>query len=207
MKVGPRPKKGLPRIVLSGHGLLRGTTKPVQVKVPSNMRITYTGPQGSILDNPLANLVETNQIKPEDIFVEGVDMHTGDVTEIEPHEIMKLYKIFGPRTIKGGNKSPNYTLTPPQGLAVIAQDQVYTVDREHTLAEIFPILRKVYPKGVDIQWAACQDLPDVDRRFQIKVMNVKDRYQGAVKRSTTSGEQRKETIKLISKMINEFKTL
>lgn len=201
---GPLPKKGKPRIVLSGHGLLDEKTTPTKTKVPSKMSISFTGPMGSILDNPLANAVEQNTIRPEDIFLDATDMHTGDVTEIEPHEIMKLYKIFGPRTVKGGKNVPNYTLTPPKGLDVQINNQVFTVGSNHTLQQIFPILGKLYPKGVNIEWAACQDLPSIDRRFQLKIMNVKDRYAGPVKRSTTTGENRKQTIKLIAKMIKDF---
>ena len=137
----PKPKKGKARVVLSGHGLLKEKTSPTKTKVPSNMSISFTGPMGSILDNPLANAVEENRLRPEDIFVEAADLHTGNVTEIEPREIMKLYQIFGPRTVKGGKMAPNYTLTPPKNLTVSLNNQVFTVDRNHSLAEIFPILR------------------------------------------------------------------
>jgi hypothetical protein len=205
----PVPKKGKPRVVLSGHGLLKEETLPTKTKVPSKIDISFTGPMGSILDNPLANAVEENRLRPEDIFVEAANMETGEVTEIEPQEIIKLYKIFGPRTIKSGKMSPNYTLTPPKNLTVSVNNQVFTVDRNRTLAEIFPILRKLYPKGVSVEWAACQDLPAIDRQFQLKVMNVSDRFVSTanVKRPTTSGTARKAEIKKIEKMIKAFKTL
>jgi hypothetical protein len=81
------------------------------------------------------------------------------------------------------------------------------VSKDTTLQEFFPELRKRFPKGAHIQWAACQDLPAVDRKFQIKVMNVSDRYAGPVKRTTTSGGARKAEIKLIAQMIKDFKSL
>jgi hypothetical protein len=205
-----KKKGGKPSVVLSGHGLLSDNTSPTKIKVPSNMSISFVGPAGSILDNPLANAIEEGRLKPEDIFVEAVSMESGDVTEIEPREIMKLYKIFGPRTVKGGKSAPNYTLTPPKSLKVSVNEQVMTVKSETTLQALFPKLQQQFPKGANVHWAACQDLPAIDRAFQIKVMSVADRFdstKSGVKRATTSGPARKAEIKKLTAMIKGFKDL
>ena len=57
-----------------------------------------------------------------------------------------------------------------------------------------------------LQWAACQDLPGIDRAFQIKVMHKNDRFkpQPGFSRATTVGQARKAEIKKIMKMIKDF---